>query len=152
MMADPDLVYNEVQTAWPFLAGGIVLLVVLLYLAITLSQPIATLAVLILGSMLAVFSTMRTSVNDKVVEIQFGPLPLVNKTVSLDTIKGVQVSRASWWNGWGIRRIDRGWLYNVLSLRVVELELPDNRRIQIGISDPARLKDAITKLAAFGKS
>lgn len=143
MTLDSEYPYQEVQIAWPFVIGGAVLFCLLLLLAVRLDQPIAAAAALILALILMFFSSMKTIVTDRQLEIRFGPLPLITRTVALREIGSASIARAKWWNGWGIRRISHGWLYNTLSLNVVELQLLRDGRIQIGTVDPERLRDAI---------
>lgn len=148
MPSDSEYPYQEVQIAWPFVIGGAALFCVLILLAVILDQPIAAAAALILALIVMFFSSMKTIVTDRQLEIRFGPLPLITRTVPLREIESASVSRARWWNGWGVRMISHGWLYNTLSLNVVELELLRDGRLQIGTVDPVRLRDAIARSSA----
>lgn len=56
----------------------------------------------------------------------------------------VQV-RNSWWHGWGIRKVSRGWMYNNAGRDAIELSLRSGRVFRIGTDEPAELLAAITR-------
>lgn len=55
----------------------------------------------------------------------------------------VQV-RNSWWHGWGIRKVSRGWMYNNAGRNAIELSLRSGRVFRIGTDQPVELLAAIT--------
>ena len=65
------------------------------------------------------------------------------KVVALDDIVSVREVRNSWWQGWGIRRITNGWMYNVWGLDAVEVEVGGGTGFRIGTDDSERLAAAL---------
>jgi hypothetical protein len=55
----------------------------------------------------------------------------------------VQV-RNSWWHGWGIRKVSRGWMYNNAGRDAIELSLRSGKVFRIGTDQPAELLAAVT--------
>ena len=51
--------------------------------------------------------------------------------------------RNSWWHGWGIRKVQRGWMYNIAGYDAVELELRSGKVFRIGTDEPGALLAAI---------
>lgn len=58
-------------------------------------------------------------------------------------IESAAAMRNKWWNGWGIKYVWTGWLYNVGGLDAVELRLKSGRVARIGTDEPAALEAAI---------
>ena len=48
-----------------------------------------------------------------------------------------------WYNGWGIRLIPRGWIFNVSGFDAVEIQMKNGRRYRIGTDEPEALLAAI---------
>ena len=65
------------------------------------------------------------------------------RRIDLDRVVAVCIVRNRWWYGLGIRKIPRGWMYNVWGLDAVELELDSGSVFRIGTVDAARLLAAI---------
>jgi hypothetical protein len=55
----------------------------------------------------------------------------------------VQV-RNSWWHGWGIRKVSRGWMYNNAGRDAIELSLRSGRVFRVGTDQPGELLAAIS--------
>lgn len=53
--------------------------------------------------------------------------------------------RNSWWHGWGIRKVSRGWMYNNAGRDAIELSLRSGTVFRIGTDQPAELLAAITR-------
>jgi hypothetical protein len=60
-----------------------------------------------------------------------------------DIESAVQV-RNSWWHGWGIRKVSRGWMYNNAGRDAIELSLRSGKVFRIGTDQPAELLAAVT--------
>lgn len=60
-----------------------------------------------------------------------------------DIESAVQV-RNSWWHGWGIRKVSRGWMYNNAGRDAIELSLRSGKVFRIGTDRPAELLAAVT--------
>jgi hypothetical protein len=52
--------------------------------------------------------------------------------------------RNSWWHGWGIRKVSRGWMYNNAGRDAIELSLRSGKVFRIGTDQPAELLEAVT--------
>lgn len=96
------------------------------------------------------FRDLTVEVGHESVHLRFGT-GLIRKSFMLSEIESTAVVRNSWLNGWGIRYIGNGWLYNVDGLDAVELRLRNGRRARIGTDEPAALETAIRERLAAGK-
>ena len=65
------------------------------------------------------------------------------RRIPLADVAGVARVRNDWWRGWGIRRVPRGWMYNVAGRDTVELELRAGNVFRIGTDDPDGLLAAV---------
>jgi hypothetical protein len=99
---------------------------------------VAALLVLIL----ALFHSLTVTVSRQEVRLHFG-IGLIRKRFALSGIESVRTVRNHWYNGWGIRVIRKGWLYNVSGLDAVELRFHDGKVARIGTDEPVRLVRAI---------
>ena len=61
------------------------------------------------------------------------------REIRLTDVQSVAICRTPLWYGWGIRKIARGWLYNVSGRDAVELTMRDGRRIVLGTDRPQQL-------------
>ena len=59
-------------------------------------------------------------------------------------VRGVRQVRNKWWYGWGIRKIPKGWMYNVWGLDAVELEMESGKVFRIGTDEPDQLLGALS--------
>lgn len=145
-----ETLYESMQLAWPFvIIGGVVLLLVVAF-SITRQQPVAAAAAVLLAIILVFFSTMKVEISRESVNVRFGPLPLIGRSIDVDRIQDVELARSHWWNGWGVRMISGGTLYNAANLNVVEITLPDHRRVQIGTPEPEALRAALDRARRAG--
>lgn len=65
------------------------------------------------------------------------------RSVAVGDIVGARRCHNSWWHGWGIRKVSRGWMFNVAGREAVELELVSGRVFRIGTDEPDALLAAI---------
>ncbi len=93
---------------------------------------------LALGVALSLFGSLTTRANATQLTWYFG-LGFWKKTLNLEQIKTLNTVRNKAWWGWGIRRYQKGWLYNVSGLKAVELVLVDGRHVRIGSDEPEAL-------------
>ena len=66
-----------------------------------------------------------------------------SKSIDRGTITEVRLHRNHWLEGWGIRKVRRGWMWNVWGLDSVELRLDSGKVFRIGTDDPAGLLAAL---------
>ena len=65
------------------------------------------------------------------------------RRIDLHRVAVARTVRNRWWYGLGIRKIPRGWMYNVWGLDAVELDLDADRVFRIGTADADRLLAAV---------
>jgi hypothetical protein len=104
---------------------------------------------LVLGAGLAAligwaFGALTVRIDARQVEVLFGP-GWPRKTVPLDEIAGVEVTRTSFIDGWGVHRTRRGWLYNISGFDAVQIRLANGRAVLVGTDEPRRLKTALER-------
>lgn len=92
---------------------------------------------------LLVFNSLTVSVANKQVHLAFGTLKLIQKTIDLNTVTGVEPVKNKLIYGIGIRCIPNGRMYNIAGMEAVELSLKDGKVIRIGTDEPERLAEAI---------
>ena len=66
------------------------------------------------------------------------------REIKLEEVRAVRQVRNGWIQGWGIRKISGGWMYNVWGLDAVELELSSGRVFRIGTDDSGNLFAALS--------
>ncbi|MCK4524197.1 hypothetical protein KAU15_04650 [candidate division WOR-3 bacterium] len=90
------------------------------------------------------FATLTVVINEKFLEARFG-IGLIKKKFEIKDIKSCTIVKNHWWNGWGIRKIYKGWLFNVSGLDAVELVMKNGHVYRVGTDDPEELSKAIQK-------
>ncbi len=92
------------------------------------------------------FRDLTISVDQSELSIQFGPLPLFGRRISLANIGQVEASHSSWIDGWGIHFTPRrGWTYNLWGFECVEFKL-NGRRFRVGTDDRDRLTQILAEM------
>jgi hypothetical protein len=71
-----------------------------------------------------------------------------HREIMLEDVTAVREVRNRWIQGWGIRKISGGWMYNVWGLDAVELELSSRKVFRIGTNDPGNLFAALSLQAS----
>jgi hypothetical protein len=104
--------------------------------------PGTVILLILIGTCAVLFSALTVDVNGSVLRWYFGP-GLWRYQLSLAEIETVSVVRNHWWNGFGIRVISGGRLYNVSGLDAVELRLKSGEVRRIGTDDPLGLSAAL---------
>ena len=80
------------------------------------------------------FSRLMVTIEDAKLSASFGP-GRPRKTIELSDVASATPVRNSWFQGWGIRKISGGWMYNVWGLDAIEFEMTSGKRIRIGTND-----------------
>lgn len=88
------------------------------------------------------FSWLNVAVREGAVTAEFG-LGRPHRVIELSDITAVVQVRNYWIQGWGVRKISNGWMYNVWGLDAVELELTSGKVFRIGTDEADRLHAAI---------
>jgi hypothetical protein len=104
----------------------------------------AWLAVFLLAITLVMilFSRLTVAVTNESIVASFGA-GWPRHTETLEDVRAVAAVRNTWIQGWGIRKISGGWMYNVQGYGAVELDLRSDRTFRIGTDEPAALEAAI---------
>ncbi len=83
-------------------------------------------------------------VDDRVVTVAFrGGWP--RRRIEVDDVTAADHVQNSWWYGWGIRKVRRGWMFNNAGRDAVELTLRSGRVFRVGTDQPAELLAAIDR-------
>jgi hypothetical protein len=94
------------------------------------------------------FGALTVSVDETHLTARFGVGVLrgwYRQHVPLSEVTSCRPVRNRWHNGWGIRYIGPGWLYNVAGLDAVEVILASGTRTRIGTDEPAALVAALER-------
>ena len=105
--------------------------------AIVLGVITVVLAV-INGIVFALFHSLTVRISRSDIAISFG-VGLIRKRFPIGDIRSVRIARNRWYNGWGIRKIRGGWLYNVSGFDAIEIQLKNERKYRIGTNQPKEL-------------
>lgn len=89
------------------------------------------------------FSKLTVTVTASTVTVTFGP-GRPHRVMELSDVSAVREVRNAWIQGWGIRKITNGWMYNVWGLDAVELDLNSGSLFRIGTNEPDKLSTAIS--------
>lgn len=148
--------YEHTQAGWPmriaFLGTSVLLLV--LALLPELSRTPAPAGVLVAGAVFTAllgwaWGSLTVRIQGDELQVRFG-LGWPRKTLRLPDIAAVELTRTTFWEGWGVHRTRRGWLYNVAGFDAVLLRLASGRAVMVGTDEPRRLKAAIDRAQARG--
>jgi hypothetical protein len=143
--------YEHTQAGWPmrisFALGALLLLVVTL---LPEAQRSPAPAAALLGGaavMLALgwlWSSLTVRIAEGALQLRFGP-GIPRRSVPLADLAAVEVTRTSFWDGWGVHRTRRGWLYNVSGLDAVLVRRRDGKSFLVGTDEPRKLKAALER-------
>ena len=97
----------------------------------------------VLLAIVLLFSRLEVTVNNRRIVTAFG-FGRPHREIDLKDVTAVRQVRNTWIQGWGIRKISRGWMYNVWGLDAVEVDLPSEKVFRIGTNDPENLLAAIS--------
>jgi hypothetical protein len=104
-------------------------------------------AIALLALCLVLFPTLTTEVQSERVRCYFG-LGVTRRNIELREVVSASVVRNHWLQGWGVRLIPGGWMWNVSGLDAVELRQRSGKLFRIGTDEPEKLCRAI--LSAVG--
>ena len=145
----PGTFIRVMTGSWVVLFG--VLVVVMLALgqkeaAIILGVVTVGLA-LILGIVLALCHSLTVRVSRSEIALSFG-VGLIRKQFLIGDISRARIVQNRWYNGFGIRKIRGGWLYNVSGFDAIEIQLKNERKYRIGTNQPKQLLAAVESALA----
>ena len=140
----PGTFIRVMTGSWVFFFG--VLAVVMLVLgqkeaAIGLGV-VTVMAAVILGIVYALFHSLTVRVSRSDIALSFG-VGLIRKQFPIGDISNASIVQNRWYNGFGIRKIRGGWLYNVSGFDAIEIQLKNERKYRIGTNQPKELLAAV---------
>lgn len=95
---------------------------------------------------LLIFYKITIIIDDQFVRFRLG-IGLIRKEYNLSDIKSCQAIRNSPFYGIGIRKIPKGWLYNVSGLSAIELSFKNSQSVvRIGTNNPEAVSQTINSL------
>ncbi len=141
-MAKPDYIHTQHGTLITLLAGGILATVFWFVYNSDSPKPLLVLTFLLLLGIMVLFSSLTTIVYKDKLRCQFKG-GLLHRTFYFDDIVSVSPVKNHWLLGWGVRKIPRGWMFNISGLRAVELTLKNGRKFRIGTDEPEKLTTVI---------
>jgi len=137
--------YKEEQIGWIINSSllFVIFFMLTLYLLEIGKQPmplfILLIFILLFFIILLLFYKLSVTVNKQEIVVSFG-IGLIRKKVKLENIKSVKKVKNKWYNGYGIRYIRNGWLYNIQGFSAIELSFKDRNSVfRIGTKDNSRL-------------
>jgi len=87
-----------------------------------------------IGALIGWFSRLAVTVERGKLSASFGP-GWPRKAIDLADVASVTAVCNTWIQGWGIRKIKGGWMYNVWGLDAVEFEMTSGDIGRIGTND-----------------
>ena len=98
--------------------------------------------VVIHGIVFAFFHSLTVRISQSDIALSFG-VGLIQRRYRIEDISSVRTVQNRWYNGWGIRKIRDGWLFNVSGFDAVEIQLKNERKCRIGTNQPKELLAAV---------
>lgn len=152
------MTYKEEQFGWAMNVWILILpfLMLLFYLLEIGDKPmplfVLIVSVVFFLIIFLLFFKLTITVNDSNIVISFG-VGIIRKKVSLGDINEVKRVKTNWYNGWGIRKIKNGMLYNIQGFNAIELSFKNKKSIlRIGISSSSDLDKEIRNRITMNKS
>ncbi|MEO1863816.1 MAG: hypothetical protein ABGY13_12095 [Verrucomicrobiia bacterium] len=99
------------------------------------------------GIVFVLFHSLTVRISPSDIAISFG-VGLIRKRFPIGDIRSVRTVRNRWYNGFGIRKIRGGWLYNVSGFDAIEIQLKNEREYRIGTDQPMKLLAAVESALA----
>lgn len=99
---------------------------------------------LIILLIVVLFYSLNVEVDKNFILVKFG-VGVIFRKISLSDVESCKVVKNRWYNGWGIRRISNGWMFNISGFDAVELKLKNGKVFRIGSDDASKLEKAILK-------
>lgn len=103
----------------------------------------------VVGPILGIFHALTIEVSVDHVRCFFGP-GFPSRTIPVERIRRVRALRTRVIDGWGIRLVRGGRMWNVSGFDAVELELEGGRVFQMGTDRPAEVVEAIEAVIGVG--
>lgn len=152
MSQHPYTIYDHTQSA-PMLVVAAMSLFAIVFFSLSAylirtggSSPLLALFIVVWISIIYLtvlnFTRLRCAVSPAQIDLTWR-LGWPTKTIPRSAIVSATRHRNAWWNGWGIRKVVGGWMWNVWGLDSVQLELDNGKVFRIGTDDAAGLLAAL---------
>jgi len=97
---------------------------------------------------LLMFYRLVITVDNNHISFKLG-IGIIHKSYKISEISSCKPVENQFIDGWGIRKIEAGWLYNVSGLKAIELRFKDSRKVvRIGTNQPDEVAETMAKLIA----
>ena len=141
----PGTFIRVMTGSWVVVFG--VLAVVMLALGEKEAAIVLGVITVITGIVVVLFHSLTVRISRSDIALSFG-VGLIRKRFPIGDIRSVRIARNRWYNGWGIRKIRGGWLYNVSGFDAIEIQLKNERKYRIGTDQPKKLLAAVESALA----
>lgn len=151
------MAYEHTQVGWPVRIGfGVAALGFVVMASVRPFDRAAPTAVLFGGALVAavlalLWSRLTVRVDHSHLRWSFGP-GWPRFSLPLAEIAGVEVTRTTFWQGWGIHRTRAGWQYNIAGWDAVRITRKDGKQVLLGSDEPRRLKVALERALQPGRA
>jgi hypothetical protein len=134
--------YQHTQIGWIIILAMIPAPIILIIVGFATGQNYLIWLILLFVFLTMLFYKLTVTVSRQVINIHFG-IGLIKKSFNLSEIESASKIKYSAIYGYGIRKIPKGWMYNVAGSKAVELNLKNDKVFWIGTDDPDGLERAI---------
>lgn len=143
------MTYEHVQRGWAVriatLLGAVGMVAGVAFSPEELPRGLYTVLLLVAAAIALVgwsFSVLTVRVGDGELHWHFGS-GWPSWSTPLDLIATVEATRTTFWEGWGVHRTRRGWLYNVAGQEAVLVRRSDGTAVLLGSDEPHKLQNTL---------
>lgn len=133
--------YDHIQNGYLhlILIASAVFTAALAFVSAPETIPFLLILALFLALVSFCFKTLRVKDEGSRLSVSFGPIPFFKRYIDYSEISGLEKSRSSIIDGWGIHYTPgRGWIWNLWGRNCICISMGD-RRLRIGTDDPESL-------------
>lgn len=111
----------------------------------TVAGWVVTATLVLIAGITVWFSRLVVTIDNTTLSASFGP-GWPRKNVNLSEVATASAVRNAWIQGWGLRKLPGGWMYNTWGLDAIELEMTSDRIVRIGTNDTDNLLASVRVL------
>ncbi len=97
------------------------------------------------------FYSLTITITETELIAYFG-IGVIKKRIPLESILYCTPTKINIFYGWGIKKVRRGWMFNISGLKVVDLELRNGKRFVIGCNNPQEVCEVLKQLTGIENS
>jgi len=145
-----NLEYSHMQVGVVQFWAGLIGLIIILITAYFFQDVILLLLIPIIALIIGIgfFSTMTVEIRSDAIKVLFGPVTVIKRTFSFETMKSYRLVKNPWYYGYGIRWIPQGTLYNIAGSDALEITLHSGKIIRIGTDEPDKMIEVFEKVTS----